>query len=173
VFFSALHFEDGTFEVLTGWLDQGVPIIVALAADELAHGATGGHAVVVSGVEHGQSSLGGFSGLSAEHRLQHLPQFLEFFFKKANPIFQCEALGTPPSAERHERPGIFHVPRLPSGLIRQQRRKRLTVDVVASEIGRKPEIVKHLRSGSWPFRPLGGKVREWMQTRSLVKIIEE
>ena len=52
--FSALYFPKASYEMLTGWLDQGVPVIVGIAADELEHGAGGGHAIVVCGVEHGE-----------------------------------------------------------------------------------------------------------------------
>jgi len=52
--FNALFLPDATFELLTEWLQQGVPMIVMIAADDLAHGATGSHAVVVCGIEYGQ-----------------------------------------------------------------------------------------------------------------------
>lgn len=52
--FTALYMPEATFDVLTGWLEQGVPIIVGVAADELAYGASGGHAMVVCGMEEGE-----------------------------------------------------------------------------------------------------------------------
>jgi hypothetical protein len=52
--FDALFTAGTTFESLQGWLDQDVPMIVSVAADELAYGATGGHAIIVCGVEQGE-----------------------------------------------------------------------------------------------------------------------
>jgi ABC-type bacteriocin/lantibiotic exporter with double-glycine peptidase domain len=52
--FNALFIPEATWEMLTEWLQRGVPLIVALAADALAYGTTGGHAVVVCGLEEGQ-----------------------------------------------------------------------------------------------------------------------
>jgi len=52
--FDALFMAGTTFESLLGWLDQDVPMIVSVAADELAYGAMGGHAIVVCGIEQGE-----------------------------------------------------------------------------------------------------------------------
>lgn len=51
--FSAFYLPEASFENLVGWLDQGVPMIVGVAADELDYGVTGGHAIAVCGVEDG------------------------------------------------------------------------------------------------------------------------
>lgn len=52
--FNALFIPEATVEILTEWLKHGVPMIVGIAADDIVHGATGGHAVVVCGIEQGQ-----------------------------------------------------------------------------------------------------------------------
>jgi predicted double-glycine peptidase len=43
--------------MLSEWLQRGVPMIVGIAADDPAHGATGGHAVVVYGIEQGRVTV--------------------------------------------------------------------------------------------------------------------
>ena len=48
---TVLYISHGTLDMMIDWLQRNVPVIVGLAADELAHGATGGHAVVVCGIE--------------------------------------------------------------------------------------------------------------------------
>ena len=69
--FNALFIPEATFEMLTEWLQQGVLMIVGLAADDIVHGATGGHAVVACGVEQGyvvvvDPSIGGERELEVE-----------------------------------------------------------------------------------------------------------
>jgi ABC-type bacteriocin/lantibiotic exporter with double-glycine peptidase domain len=80
--FNALFIPEATFEMLTEWLQHGVPIMVGLAADEIAHGATGGHAVVVYGLEQGQVLVAD-PAIGAERRLG-LETFLRAWHRRRN-----------------------------------------------------------------------------------------
>jgi ABC-type bacteriocin/lantibiotic exporter with double-glycine peptidase domain len=52
--FHALRLDNGTFDDLTGYLSQGLPVIVGLAAAVLYPQGSGGHAVVVCGMEQNE-----------------------------------------------------------------------------------------------------------------------
>ncbi|MEK7412761.1 MAG: cysteine peptidase family C39 domain-containing protein, partial [Planctomycetota bacterium] len=80
--FNALFIPEATFEILTEWLQRGVAIIVGIAADEIVHGATGGHAVVVCGLEQGQVIVVD-PAISAERRLE-LETFLRAWHRRGN-----------------------------------------------------------------------------------------
>jgi len=80
--FNALFIPEATFEMLTAWLQHGVPMIVGIAADALAHGATGGHAVVVGGLEQGQVLVVD-PAIGAERRLD-LETFLRAWRRRGN-----------------------------------------------------------------------------------------
>ena len=80
--FNALFLPEATFEMLSEWLQHGVPVIVGIAADDLAHGATGGHAVVVCGFEQGQVIVVD-PAIGAERRLE-LETFLRAWRRRNN-----------------------------------------------------------------------------------------
>jgi len=80
--FNALLFSEATFEMLTEWLQRGVPMIIGVAADEVAHGATGGHAIVVCGIEQGQVIVVD-PAIGAERRLE-LETFLRAWRRRGN-----------------------------------------------------------------------------------------
>jgi ABC-type bacteriocin/lantibiotic exporter with double-glycine peptidase domain len=80
--FNALFIPEATFEMLTGWLQRGVPMIVGIAAEALAHGATGGHAVVVCGLEQGQVLVVD-PAIGVERRLD-LEAFLRAWHRRHN-----------------------------------------------------------------------------------------
>jgi predicted double-glycine peptidase len=80
--FNALFLREATFEMLDGWLQRGVPMIVGLAADDLAYGATGGHAVVVCGIERGEVVFVD-PAIGAEGRLE-LETFLRAWRRRHN-----------------------------------------------------------------------------------------
>ena len=80
--FNALFIPEATFEMLTEWLQHGVPMIVGIAADDLVHGATGGHAVVICGVEQGHVIVVD-PAIGAERRLE-LQTFLRAWRRRHN-----------------------------------------------------------------------------------------
>lgn len=80
--FNALFLPEATFEVLSEWLQRGVPMIVGIAVDDLVHGVTGGHAVVVCGIEEGQVIVVD-PGIGAERRLE-LETFLRVWRRRNN-----------------------------------------------------------------------------------------
>lgn len=80
--FNVLFVSEATFEMLTEWLQRGVPMIVGIAADEVVHGATGGHAVVVCGLEQGQVIVVD-PAIGAEQRLE-LETFLRAWRRRGN-----------------------------------------------------------------------------------------
>jgi hypothetical protein len=80
--FNALFIPETTFEMLTDWLQRGVPMIVGLAADELDHGAVGGYVVVVCGIEAGQVIVVD-PAIGAERRLE-LEMFLRAWRRLRN-----------------------------------------------------------------------------------------
>jgi predicted double-glycine peptidase len=80
--FTPIYLPGASYETLIGWLEQDAPMIVGLAADELAHGATGGHAVVVCGVEAGEV-LAVDPALGGERRMQ-LSEFLRAWRRRGN-----------------------------------------------------------------------------------------
>lgn len=80
--FNALFLPEATFEMLGEWLRRGVPMIVGLAADDLAQGATGSHAVVVCGSEEGQVVVVD-PAIGAEGRLE-LETFLRAWRRRSN-----------------------------------------------------------------------------------------
>ena len=80
MFFISL--PEATFEMLSEWLQHGVPMIVGIAADDLAYGVTGGHAVVVCGIEQGQVIVVD-PAIGAERRLE-LETFLRAWRRRNN-----------------------------------------------------------------------------------------
>lgn len=80
--FNALFIPEATFEALVGWLQQGVAMIVGIAADEMMHGVTGGHAVVVCGIEQGQIAIMD-PAIGAERWLE-LETFLRAWSRRGN-----------------------------------------------------------------------------------------
>ena len=80
--FNALFLPEATFEMLSEWLQQGVPMIVGIAVDDLAYGVTGGHAVVVCGIEQGQIIVID-PAIGAERRLE-LEKFLRAWRRRNN-----------------------------------------------------------------------------------------
>lgn len=80
--FNALFLPEATFEMLSGWLQRGVPMIVGIAVDDLVHGVTGGHAVVVCGIEEGQVIVVDLA-IGAERRLE-LETFLRAWRRRNN-----------------------------------------------------------------------------------------
>jgi ABC-type bacteriocin/lantibiotic exporter with double-glycine peptidase domain len=80
--FEALFLVGATFETLLGWLERDVPMIVSVAADELAYGAKGGHALVVCGIEQGEV-LAIDPAIGSERRLP-LDTFLAAWHRRGN-----------------------------------------------------------------------------------------
>ena len=80
--FNALFLPEATFEMLSEWLQQGVPMIVGIAVDDLAYGVTGGHAVVVCGIEQDQVIVIA-PAIGAERRLE-LEKFLRAWRRRNN-----------------------------------------------------------------------------------------
>lgn len=80
--FNALFLPEATFEMLSGWLQRDVPMIVGIAVDDLVHGVTGGHAVVVCGIEEGQVIVVD-PAIGAERRLE-LETFLRAWRRRNN-----------------------------------------------------------------------------------------
>lgn len=79
--FNALFLPEATFEVLSEWLQHGVPMIVGIAIDDLVHGVTGGH-VVACGIEQGQVIVID-PAIGAERRLE-LEKFLRAWRRRNN-----------------------------------------------------------------------------------------
>jgi len=80
--FNALFLPEATFEMLSGWLQRGVPMIVGIAVEDLVHGVTGSHAVVVCGIEEGQVIVVD-PAIGAERRLE-LEMFLRAWRRRNN-----------------------------------------------------------------------------------------
>ena len=80
--FNALFLPEATFEMLSGWLQRGVPIIVGIAVDDPVYGVTSGHAVVVCGFEQGQVIIVD-PVVGAERRLE-LETFLRAWHRRNN-----------------------------------------------------------------------------------------
>lgn len=80
--FNALFIPEATFEMLSEWLQHGVPMIVGIAVEDPVHGVTGGHAVVVCGIEQGQVIVVD-PALGAERRLE-LETFLRAWRRRNN-----------------------------------------------------------------------------------------
>lgn len=80
--FNALFLPEATFEMLSEWLQHGVPMIVSIAVDDPVHGVTGGHAVVVCGIEQGQVIVVD-PAIGAERRLG-LETFLRAWRRRNN-----------------------------------------------------------------------------------------
>jgi ABC-type bacteriocin/lantibiotic exporter with double-glycine peptidase domain len=80
--FNALFLPEATFEMLSGWLQRGVPMIVGIAVDDPVHGVTGGHAVVVCGIEQGQVIVVD-PAIGAERRLE-VEMFLRAWRRRNN-----------------------------------------------------------------------------------------
>ncbi len=80
--FNALFLPEATFEMLSEWLQQGVPMIIGIAVDDPVYGVTGGHAVVVCGIEQGQVIVVDPT-IGAERRLE-LESFLRAWRRRNN-----------------------------------------------------------------------------------------
>jgi len=80
--FNALFLPEATFEMLSEWLQHGVPMIVGIAVDDLAHGVTGGHAVVACGIEQGQVIV--VDPAIGEERRLELETFLRAWHRRNN-----------------------------------------------------------------------------------------